>query len=118
MLQVLRRVESLGRLLLFLGWGGSGGLFGFLAFLEARGELVFALVAFPPQAGAAADGALGGGSFVREFEDDDAAAVADAMLGGLDDAGVAAGTVGELGGDLAEEFLHHALAGEFLLIVH
>src|SRR4051812_22896887 len=98
---------------------GFGGLLrgGFLALLQTRGELVFALVALAAETGRATDRALRGRGFVGQLEDDQAAAVTDAVLGELDDPGVATGPVGELWGDLAEQLLYDTLSGEFLLLV-
>src|SRR3954469_8158637 len=78
---------------------------------------MFPLVPLAPEAGAAADGALRGRRLVRQLQHADVAAIADPVLSGLDDSGVATRTIGELGGDLAEELLDHALARELLLLV-
>src|SRR5688500_6486148 len=116
------------RTLLWLG--GSGffallwllGLLWLIAFVlflaELGGELVAAFVALAAEAEAAAGGAFGGGVFFEEeLEEHHVAAVADAVLGELDDAGVAAVASGELGGDVVEELLDNALAGELLLVI-
>src|SRR2546429_9240711 len=97
------------------------GLFGFLRLLafvlflaQLGGELVAALVALAAQAEASPGGAFGRGRFFKQqLEEDQRAAVADAVVGELDDAGVAAVAPVELGRDVIKQLLHHGLACEF-----
>src|SRR5439155_15201708 len=85
------------------------GLGAAVAFEGATGELVLALVALAPQAGAATGRAGGARLLSQQLEQHEAAAVADAVVAQLDDAGVAALTVGEGGGDVIEQLLDDGL---------
>src|SRR5437867_1778527 len=109
-------------LLIFLG-GWFRFLFGFLGLLsllalvlllsELSGELMAALVALAAQAQGAASRALGRGGFLKKkLQQHQTTAVADAVIGELDDARIAAVASGEFGGDVVEELLHHGLASE------
>src|SRR4051794_16882477 len=97
---------------LFCGFGRfAGGRFrlGLLAAAAlldgSAGELVAALVALAAETEAPAGGTRRLGLFRQQLKHHQAAAVADAVVAQLDDAGVTPLPVGEAGGDLVEQLL-------------
>jgi hypothetical protein len=74
------------------------------------------LVAFPPQTGAATRRAFGGRLFRAELEQHQAPGIADAIVGQLDDAGVAALTIAKLRRDFVEQLLHHRLVPTLVVL--
>src|SRR5580658_5548499 len=84
---------------------------------HTRGKLMAALIALAAQAGRATGGAGGRRLLGDELQQHQVAAVANAKIGELDDARVAAVAAGEGRGDLTEQLADQGFAGELLLLV-